>query len=124
MAKMYAGGSKTFNEKTGRHERKDGTPMKRKNRKMNEKAPTKPPTEGKPGPSRPPRKPISGKPGPTVPKSPTKKPSVRKAVKKLDEKKRTTLAKKVGTKKPVKSIKKLDQKKRTDLRNKAKKTKK
>ena len=34
---MYAGGSKTFNERTGRHERPDGTPMRRKNRKMRKK---------------------------------------------------------------------------------------
>jgi hypothetical protein len=34
----YAGGSKTFNEKTGRHEKPDGTPMKRKNARMKKRA--------------------------------------------------------------------------------------
>ena len=36
--KQYAGGSKTFNESTGRHERPDGTPMKRKNARMKKRA--------------------------------------------------------------------------------------
>jgi hypothetical protein len=36
--KRYAGGSKTFNEKTGQHERPDGTPMKRKNERMKKRA--------------------------------------------------------------------------------------
>jgi len=31
----YAGGSSTFNEKTGRHERADGSPMQKKNKRMN-----------------------------------------------------------------------------------------
>ena len=37
MTRAYAGGSKTFNERTGRHERKDGIPMRRKNRQMAKK---------------------------------------------------------------------------------------
>ena len=39
--KRYIGGSKTFNSKTGRHERPDGTPMKRKNERMNRRGPKK-----------------------------------------------------------------------------------
>ena len=40
----YAGGSKTFNEKTGQHERPDGTPMKRKNIEMTRSRPDTPPS--------------------------------------------------------------------------------
>lgn len=46
---QYAGGSKTFNESTGRHERPDGTPMKRKNARMErqkDKAPQATPYRG------------------------------------------------------------------------------
>ena len=63
--KVYIGGSKTFNEKTGRHERPDGTPMKRKNARMNRSR--KGPRKSGPGDMPVPKYPGKDKGGPVKP---------------------------------------------------------